>query len=426
MMYRFWIACKKEFLILWNDKTGLALMFFMPILLVFVITIIQDSAFRIVNENKISLLIVNNDEGTESKKLIQMLQDSKFFKITENDKLGVNEINEVMNKEGQITGLIIPKEFSTKLTQKSNLISDIMMEELDLKNEENHEVELTMPSLKFYHDPVLQENYQTSIKNIVNAFVKSIEGDLLITQICAQLELKEAPDKLKKAMSSNQVAIETFSATLSDNDFTPNSTQHNVPAWTIFAIFFMVIPLGNNIVKERVNGSFIRLKTMPTSFGLILSAKLFVYLLAVILQVIVVFTIAKLSFPSIGLPPLTMPENTLAFLTVVVMTGLAAISFAAAVGTVARTQEQANGFGAVSIVIFAAIGGILVPGFVMPAYMKIVSLFSPLYWCLEGFYTLFLRGGDWDVLLPTLLGLFTFCLACFGITYMQLKKNKII
>jgi ABC-2 type transport system permease protein len=425
-MYRFWIACKKEFLILWNDKTGLALMFFMPILLVFVITIIQDSAFRIVNENKISILIVNKDKGERGKQLVGMLEDSRFFTITQNDQIEADEINKAMNDGNQITGLIIPAEFSEKLLQKSNLISDIMMEELELENEKNQSVEIAMPSLKFHHDPVLQENYSSSIINIINSFVKSIEGDLLITQICEQLELKEAPEKLKLAMSSNQITIDKFSATLSENDIMPNSTQHNVPAWTIFAIFFMVIPLGNNIVKERLNGSFIRLKTMPTNFSLILGAKLFVYLLAVVLQVLFVFSLAKLTFPLIGLPELTMPSNLGAFMLVVVMTGLAAISFAAAVGTTARTQEQANGFGAVSIVIFAAIGGILVPSFVMPEYMKIISLGSPLYWCLEGFYTLFLRGGNWSVLLPNLLGILIFCLACFGITFLQLKKNKII
>jgi ABC-2 type transport system permease protein len=283
-----------------------------------------------------------------------------------------------------------------------------------------------MPSLKFYHDPVLQDNFCSSIINIINAFVKSIEGDLLITQICEQLELKEAPQKLKEAVASNQVTIEKIAATLSDNDITPNSTQHNVPAWTIFAIFFMVISLGNNLVKERLNGSFIRLKTMPTSFVLILGAKMLVYLIAVFLQVALIFSLAKFTFPSIGLPELIMPSNVLAFFVVILMTGMAAISFAMAVGTMASTPEQANGFGAVSIVILASVGGIWVPSFMIPEYLKIFSYCSPMYWCLEGFYTLFLRGGDWAVLLPKLFGLLIFSLTCFGITFAKLKKDRII
>ncbi|UII27331.1 ABC transporter permease [Fulvivirga maritima] len=425
-MFRFWIACKKELLILWNDKTGLALMFFMPVLLVFIITIIQDSAFQIVNENKVTLIVANKDTGEQGQRLVKLLDESRFFTITERDSLSKDNIKQAMNAESQIAGLIIPVDFSDKLTQKSRLVSDIMLEELEVKAESQASTELNMPSLLFYHDPVLQENFSSSIINVVNAFVKSIEGDLLIKEISAQLQLDKAPERLEKALTSNQVTIEQYAATLSENELAPNSTQHNVPAWTIFAIFFMVIPMGNNLVKERLNGSFMRLKTMPTNFTLVLWAKLFIYLLAVILQVSVIFSLARFTFPSLGLPELVLPDNLLACLVVVIMTGLSAISFSAAVGMSARTQEQANGFGAVAIVIFAAIGGVLVPSFVMPEYMQVISHGSPLYWCLECFYTLFLKGGNWQALWSDLLGLFIFCLVCFVITFFQLKKNRIV
>jgi ABC-2 type transport system permease protein len=35
-------------------------------------------------------------------------------------------------------------------------------------------------------------------------------------------------------------------------DIMPNSVQHNVPAWALFAIFFIVVPLSINLVKEKV------------------------------------------------------------------------------------------------------------------------------------------------------------------------------
>ena len=425
-MYKFRVAAKKELLILLHDKSGLALMFLMPMLLVYVITIVQDGAFRIVNENKIPLLVVNKDEGEQGKKLFEMLEESRMFNLAENADLNADNISKVLHEDDHLTGLIIPKEFSAKLTQKANLISNAMMSELGLGEEDSSETKVDIPSIQFFHDPVLQDNYCASIINMVDAFVKSIEGELLIAQMCEQLELEKAPEKLKEAMIENRVEIEKIAASLSDNHILPNSTQHNVPAWTIFAMFFMVISLGNSIVKERVNGSFIRLKTMPTSFAIVLGAKIFVYLMVAVLQVTVIFTIASLTFPSIGLPALTMPSNIPAFMVVTLMCGLASVSYATAVGTVARTPEQANGFGAVSVVILAAIGGIWVPSFIMPEYLQYLSYLSPLYWCLEGFYTLFLRGGSWSVLLPILGGLMAFVLVCFGITYFKLKSDKII
>jgi ABC-2 type transport system permease protein len=423
-MFKFWISIKKELRILFHDKTGLLLMFVMPILLVYIITIIQDSAFKVVNENKISIVLVNQDKGEQGLKLIELMQSSKVFTVIENHSLNEETISEEMSNKKHLTGLIIPEDFSQVLLQKSNLVSNIIQQEIGTAEVENDSMRSS--SILFYHDPVLQDNYCSSIMNIVNAFIKSIEGEILITQISEQLELKDAPEKLKEVMLINQLPVERISTANSEHNVLPNATQHNVPAWTIFAMFFIVVSLGNNIVKERVNGSFLRLKSMPTSFMIVLSAKFLVYLAAVFAQVLVIFSLAKFTFPAIGLPELSLPSNPVAFLVVVLMSSTAAISYSMTVGTLAKTQEQANGFGAVSVVIMAALGGIWVPIFVMPEYMKIISYASPLHWCLEGFYDLFLRGGSWSNLVPSLLALGGFSLICFAITYIKLKADRIL
>lgn len=425
-MFKFWIAIKKEFFLLIHDKAGLALMFAMPLLLVYIITIVQDSAFQIVNENKISMLVVNKDQGVEGEKLIKLMQESGLFNLKEDKSVSKESIKQTMQKEDYLTSLWITEDFSEKITQKATLVSSTMMKELGLGEADSLPSKINLPALDFYHDPVLQENYCLSIMNMVDALLKTIEGELFINQMCQQLELTEAPQQLKEAMINNRVPIQRIAATASDNDKLPTSTQHNVPAWTIFAMFFMVVSLGNNIVKERLNGSFIRLKTMPTSFSLVLGSKMFIYLVAAILQVALVFSLAKLTFPALGLPELTMPSNWLGFVVIVLMSGMAAVSYALVVGTMVKTQEQSHGFGSMSIVILAAIGGIWVPSFVMPTYMQQLSLISPLNWCLEGFYVLFLKGGLWSELQPVILGLSVFIACCLLLTYIKLKKEKIV
>ena len=423
-MFKFWVSIKKELRILFNDRTGLILMFAMPILLVYIITIIQDSAFKVVNENKISIVLVNQDEGEQGSKLVELMKSSKVFTIVENQSLDEQTISAEMTNKKHLTGLIIPKDFSQILLQKSERVSNIILEDVSAVDVEGE----TLPSssILFYHDPILQDNYCSSIMNIVDAFIKSIEGEVLITQICDQLELTNAPEKLKDVMLINQLPVERISTAKSDNNLLPNATQHNVPAWTIFAMFFIVVSLGNNIVKERVNGSFLRLKSMPTSFMYVLSAKFLVYLAAVFTQVLVIFSLAKFTFPFLGLPELLFPSDIVAFIVVVLVSSSAAISYSMMIGTLAKTQEQANGFGAVSVVIMAAIGGIWVPIFVMPEYMRIISYLSPLHWCLEGFYDLFLRGGSWSTLLPSLLALGVFSLICCSIAYIKLKADRIL
>ena len=236
----------------------------------------------------------------------------------------------------------------------------------------------------------------------------------------------EIPTSMENKFFDNQTTIEQISANSSSGDVIPTSTQHNVPAWSIFAMFFMVISLGGNIVKERLSGSFVRLQTIPSSFSLVLISKMFTYLFVALLQLTVIFSLGKFVFPLIGLPSLDLPSNVLGLILISALSAFAAISFAMLVGTFAKTVEQANGFGAVTIIILAAIGGVWVPTFVMPAYMQTIGNISPLHWCLEGYYTLFLKGGDWYLLSPTILFLIFFILACQILIYSKLKIQNYI
>jgi ABC-2 type transport system permease protein len=424
-MFKLWVAIRKEAQLLLYDKAALIVLFGMPLLLVYVITIVQDSAFRLVNENKISMVVVNRDQGTEGKKLVDLMQRSGLFALQQNDT--ITNLNQAMLEADYLTGMVISVDFSEKLNKKANLVTQNMMAELGLEEEQGGAVEkMKLSALEFYHDPTLQENYSFSIINMIDAFLKTVEGELLINQLCAELELTQAPEQLKVAMIENRVPIERKVVTNSQQDKLPNSTQHNVPAWTIFAMFFMVVSLGTNIVKERLNGSFVRLKTMPTSFVLVVGAKMLLYTSAAVAQVALVFTLAKLTFPALGLPELTLPDNIPGFILITLLSGFAAVSYAMVVGTLAKTQEQAHGFGAMSIVILAAIGGIWVPSFVMPEFLQTISLISPLNWCLQGFYVLFLKGGAWSSLQPVVIGLLTFITVCLTIAYAKLKKDQLI
>ncbi len=425
-MYKLGIAIKKELLLLLSDKVGLIIMFAMPLLMVFIITIIQDSAYKIVNENKISILIVNNDDGPAGSKLIELMGESSLFEMTQDDSIPKEKIKDEVLERDKLTALYIPNDFSDKLGQKAGQLGGKLFSDMGLKDEPEDTATKVLPGLVFVHDPIMQENFCYSVVNIIGSFTGIIENQLMVAQLYEEMGIDEVPEDMMKEMLTNKVNIEWQAATNSDKSPNPNSTQHNVPAWTIFAMFFMVVSLGSNVVKERVNGSFIRLKTMPSNFSLVLFSKMFVYLLVAIGQVAFIFSVGMLTFPSIGLPSLVLPDNFLAFAVIVVLTSLSAVSYAFMVGAWSKTQEQAGGFGAVSIIIFGALGGIWVPTFVMPGYMQTISNFSPMHWCLEGFYTLFLKGGSWTQLYSIILVLFAFIIVCQLAAFIKLRIEKII
>lgn len=420
-------SIKKEFLLLVSDKVGLLLMYLMPIFLVFVITIVQDSTFKLVNENNIEILVVNKDNGELGDSLISILQKTGSFGITENKNLGKEKIKATLVADNQLLAFEIPRGFTSELKEKARGISRGMLEELGVIDADTaSKTERHSSPLNMYYDPILQENFRHSIANSIYSLLGSLENRLMIESLYEEMGYDEVPSNLEHELSSNRIEIKQIAASNSSNETIPNSTQHNVPAWSIFAMFFMVISLGGNIVKERLSGSFVRLQTIPSSFSLVLLSKVFIYLIVALSQLAIIFILGKFLFPLLALPSLSMPSNLLGLLVISILSAFSAISFAMLVGTYSKTVEQASGFGAITIIIFAAIGGIWVPSFVMPAYLQTIGKISPLHWCLEGYYTLFLRDGEWNLLLPSVIFLILFIFACQMLIYLKLKIQNFI
>lgn len=418
-------AIKKEGLLLWNDRIGLLFMFVMPLLLVTVVTIVQNSAFELANNNRIKMVVINHDQGINGERLIELLNKSQMFGITVNNHLDQSKINKQLKIDDALTGLYIPEDFTKVLTKKKQYVSQYVLTDFGLFDSIGS-APTSQPNITLYFDPILQQNFQLTITSVLDAFLAKVESTLMMELLYADMESEAEPSAVLDLIYENRVKINTTSTVNNNVQTVVNATQHNVPAWTIFAVFFMVISLGGNIVQEKTRGSFTRLQTMPTSISLLLFAKMILYLLVACLQVIIIFSFSALLFPFIELPPLEIPQNWTANITVVLLTGLTAVSFALLVGSMVKTQVQANGLGAISVIIFAAFGGIWVPVFMMPDHLQQISVFSPLHQSLEAFYSLFLQNGNWSELSPFLLKLLGFILLFLGTAFTKLKLDKII
>ncbi|WP_343748738.1 ABC transporter permease [Fluviicola sp.] len=416
----------KEILLVLHDKVGLLLMYLMPLLLVFIITIVQNSAFQIVNENKLTVLISNQDKGSLGDSLVKALVHSGSFDIKRNNSLVEASVKRRTIDEDAMLGIYIPANFSERLGDNADNISKLMLEQMGVI-EKAPKVSPKKQEIAIYFDPVVQENFRISVLNGIQAITNGIENEEMVSKLFQEMGYDSIPANIRQAIINRETKLKTANASLSTvAELIPNSSQHNVPAWSIFAMFFMVISLGGNIVKERLSGSFLRLQTIPTAFALTLVSKFLVYLFVALSQLLLLFLMGIYIFPHIGLPQLAMPNAFLPFLVVTLLSAVSAISYAVLVGTYAKTQEQANGFGAISIIIFAAIGGIWVPNFIMPDYMQTIGNISPLKWCLEGYYTLFLKNGAWSELMGTISFLFLFTVICQLLIFIRLRIQNYI
>jgi ABC-2 type transport system permease protein len=425
-MFKLTATIVKDIRVLLRDKVGISLMFIMPIILVVVVTGIQNSTFQLVAKNRLPLIISNSDTGQASKQLIATINKIGMFKVSvTTEKQSSQTITEAMHQQDAMLGVIIPSNFSLKVNAKSKSIAGKALTSFGLNGDTVKKVGDVDP-ITIYYNPILQESLRLSVEGGIRSALQLVESRETLRSLYFSINEKQMPEKLENEMLNNNTAINEIPVSKDGTRATPNATQHNVPAWTIFAMFFVIMSLGGSVVREKVSGSFIRLKTLPTNYLVGILSKQITYLAVTILQAAVIFSMGIWLFPYFGLPALNLPSDLLALIIVTIICGWCAVSYAICVGVFADTQEQANGFGAVSIVILAAIGGLMVPSFAMQGFAKSAANFSPMHWCLQAYYSLFLEGGKLNDVVNNIIPLFIITVVLQFITFWGLKRKNLI
>ncbi|MBL7764030.1 MAG: ABC transporter permease [Chitinophagaceae bacterium] len=426
-MFKLKATILKDIRILLRDKIGLVIMFAMPILLAIVITSVQNSTFELVNENKIPLLVYNKDKGETGKELITALQKIGIFELHQlSGEYSEKDIAEKMHNKDALVAIVVPGDYSAEVLRKAKNVTREALKKLDIGTDSMLIKSSAETPLTLYYHPVLQQSFRNSIDGAIKSSLQLIQSKFIVKNLYQEVNEEAIPDSLETQILSNQTPINEIPVSKDGSRTIPTASQHNVPAWTIFAMFFIVISLGSSIVREKQSGSFTRLRTLPTSFAVALLSKQITYLLVTLMQAIVIFSIGIWLFPKMGLPALNLPADKAALLLVTLICGWCATSFAICIGVFAQTQEQANGIGAVSIVLLAAIGGLLVPSFAMPSSFRYIMQLSPLHWCLEAFYGLFLEGGKLRDILLNILPLLAITILLQLLAVYGLKRKNLI
>lgn len=425
-MYKIWMSVVKEFLLLKRDLGGLIILFIMPLVLVITVTLIQDSTFKKVSDSKIPILLVDNDKGSVSKTVFDNLEKSDLFSVV--TQIDNKTITEDIARENVYKGkfqlaIVIPKDLSSDLQAKvdqnvEKIVSSLGMTDSTAASEPQRIIK--EKEVKLYFDPAVQMSFKNAVMNAIDKMISQIETKSIYTTF--QNQLGGNADFEQKSFISFKEIIPR----INNKEVRPNSVQHNVPAWTLFAIFFIVIPLSINIVKEKSQGTFVRLRTNPVSNLVVIIGKTITYSIICMIQFYMMVAVAVFLFPSIGLPSLNI-EGHLALMSVVALfSGFAAIGFGILLGTVASTQEQSAPFGATSVIILAAIGGVWVPVFAMPKIMQIIAKSSPMNWGLEAFYDVLLRSVSFLEIIPKISLLFLFFIITTSIALFYDKKKRTV
>ncbi|MEM6776943.1 MAG: ABC transporter permease [Planctomycetota bacterium] len=163
---------------------------------------------------------------------------------------------------------------------------------------------------------------------------------------------------------------------------------------------------GGMLLEERENQTLERLLSSQMTMDHLLLGKWFYLTLLGCVQVTIMFVWAQFAFG------LDLVGHLDGFLMMTVVTAAAASSFGLFLATLCQTRGQLNGLSVVLVLTMSALGGSMVPRYVMSETLREAGLWTFNAWALDGYDKVFWRdlppsdlGPQLGVLMATAFGL---------------------
>lgn len=398
MLHQMIAIILKELKVLWLDREALALLFIMPVFFILVMSFALEGVFEAGSKgHPIEILVVHPPECPLAEQAIAELKRLEGFALIETHQgmpLTSEKAEELIRKGTYPLALLFPENFT----------EDLFKSERDSKERK--------ATVYLLSDPAMNVQLLTTVKGTIEgilehrAFLASLSHN---SQEMAGLPpglggwINQLYKKAYETKGSRVELIHTFPKNYRVGR-RPTATEQNVPGYTIFGVFFIVLTLASSFLKEKQDGIFLRILSAPISKTTFFIGKLFPYYLVNLIQIGLMFSVGALVFG--------IRFGSFMALTIVSLAlAASANGLGLLVAALGRTEAQVNGLSVLLAVTLSALGGLMVPTFVMPDWMKTLSLFTPHAWALAGYHDVIIRGFGVNDILPevsVLLGFASF------------------
>ncbi len=396
---------KKEVLEITRDVQSLFLLILMPATFILVMSLSMQALFQPGSEFKIAIIAADLDDSPESRRFFTSLKQADNISISE-AKTGrsIDGLTGSILKGDYNFGLVINRDFSASFRDINKTPRT--------------------PPMTMYIEPAIQASIQMGVRNqLAMEFLKQRthaffdkNGALMSYVGISKENFMPPPD----TMVGTRYVLKNRR-----DPVMPNAAQQSVPAWLVFSMYFIVMPISLIFHTEKNNGTLARMRSINIRNRYLIGGKLISYYLISMVQVACMLCVGRFLVPLLGGDIIRFGDSPAGLFLIASCVGCNSISYGLLISAVSKNTQMAGSLGVILIIIFSAIGGIMVPKFVMPAAMQNLSVMSPLSWGLEGFLDIMLRnGGIADIVTECALLLATsaIMLAATGI----ILKKKII
>ncbi len=170
-----------------------------------------------------------------------------------------------------------------------------------------------------------------------------------------------------------------------DDDDGPEMIAYYAAGIGVMFLLFSMTGAAGGLLEEEERGTLERLLISNVTMSALLGSRWMFFTVLGLVQVLLMFVWGWAVF---GLD-LWTPERVAGVLAVGAATAAAAASFGLVLAAACRSRAQLGGLSTIVVLVMSALGGSMMPRFIMPDFMQTVSRFTLNGWALDGFLDVF-------------------------------------
>ncbi len=178
-----------------------------------------------------------------------------------------------------------------------------------------------------------------------------------------------------------------------------NSYSHSFCGMTLQYLLFWGMDSGLLLLRERRRGTWRRVRAAPVALATVVAGKVLATALVALAQIAVTFAFGRLVFG------VTVEGSAVGFATLALAAALLSAASGLLVAALGANEERARSLAVLAILTLSMLGGLWLPSFLLPGWVRRLALAVPTTWAVRGF-----EGVTWQG-----MG-FVPALQCAGIT----------
>lgn len=383
-----WLIVRISALRLWHNKAELVLTFVVPLVFFSIFALIFGSRERSGETATIKVAVSDMIKNADSQKIIEELQANGTLRFVDADSQAL--------KDGELK-LLDPK-VCERLVREGGASVAIVLEE-SKKEKESQESALSAKLLTDSSDQVAPK--------IVSALVQQ----LLVQKSVAALAKNAQPVPPPNSPALPASAIPADSPAKAPIAFTLPEIktidlvggQKKNPIIAMYAsgiavmfLLFSVVGGGGALLEEKENSTLERLLASQLTLDELLMGKWLYLMLLGTLQTTLMFVWGEVVFG------VELSKHWEGFLMMTLVTSAAASSLSLFLATMCNSRAQLNWVSVVLVLGMSALGGSMVPRYLMSERIREVGLLTFNAWALDGYNKIFWRNLPLQSLWPQL------------------------